>query len=114
MKDDLVFIDHMLECIRRIEEYTASGKDAFLASTLIQDAVIRNLQVLAESSKRISERARERSSDVPWRQIAGFRNVAVHEYLYIDLGYVWEIVSIDIPELRAKLTILRDTLVGTA
>ena len=54
MKRDLLYVEHILECIRRIEEYLADGRDSFRSSTLIQDAVIRNLQLLAESAKRIS------------------------------------------------------------
>lgn len=55
MKDDRVYLKHILRCIARIEEYTATGRESFFASHLIQDGVIRNLQTLAESSQRLNE-----------------------------------------------------------
>ena len=112
MKDDLLYVDHILECIRRIEEYTVGGKQALLTSTLVQDGVIRSLQILAESSKRISEAGRNRFPEIPWRQMAGFRNIAIHDYLYVDLEYVWEIVSLDLPELKTQMNSFREKLVG--
>lgn len=74
-----------LKDIRRIEEYTVGGKQALLTSTLVQDGVIRSLQILAESGKRISEASRKQFPEIPWRKMAGFRNIAVHDYLYVDL-----------------------------
>jgi uncharacterized protein with HEPN domain len=56
VKDDRVYLKHILRCIARIEEYTAAGREGFFSSHLIQDGVIRNLQTLAESSQRLSER----------------------------------------------------------
>ncbi|MGQ0722271.1 MAG: HepT-like ribonuclease domain-containing protein [Candidatus Eiseniibacteriota bacterium] len=87
-KDDGLYLTHMEECLGRIEEYTAEGRQAFLGSTLIQDAVLRNLQTLAESAKRVGAPLRERHPEVPWRDIAGFRNVVVHDYLGVDLDTI--------------------------
>jgi len=61
--------------------YTEEGKDFFFADTKTQDAVMRNLQILAESTQRLSHSLRELHPEVDWRSISGFRNVAVHEYL---------------------------------
>jgi uncharacterized protein with HEPN domain len=104
MKDDRVYLLHILECIRRVEEDTAGGKDAFLASHALQDAVLRNLQTMAESTQRLSENIKERYPQIEWRRIAAFRNVLVHDYLGIDLERVWEITRRDVPEL--KITVL--------
>ena len=112
MKDDLLYVDHMLECIRRSEEYALGGRESFSASTLVQDGVVRNLQVLAESSKRISSDCQQRHPEIPWRQMAGFRDVAVHEYFNLDLEYVWEIVSIDLPSLKGQILALRRDISG--
>ena len=103
MKEDRGYLLHILECIRRIEESTEGGRAAFDGSHTVQDAVIRNLQVLAESSKRISAELKAKEPDTNWRGIAGFRNIAVHDYFGIDLGKVWEIVSQEIPELTAAV-----------
>jgi len=67
--------------MRRIEQYCQDGEDAFRASELVQDAVLRNLQTLAESTQRISDRLKASHPEVEWRVIAGFRNVLVHDYL---------------------------------
>ena len=73
--------------------YTSEGEQAFLGDTKTQDAVLRNLHTLAESTTRLSGELKNRYSAVNWRAIAGFRNVVVHDYLGIDLGQVWSIVA---------------------
>ncbi len=100
MKDDRVYLRHMLRCISRIEEYTATGRESFFSSHLIQDGVIRNLQTMAESSQRLSEGARLSHPEVDWKGLAGFRNVLVHDYLGVDLEYVYRAVEQDVPRLK--------------
>jgi uncharacterized protein with HEPN domain len=109
MKDDRVYLRHILECIRRIEEDTAGGKDAFLSSHTLQDAVLRNLQTLAESTQRLSENLKARHPQIEWRRIAAFRNILVHDYLGIDLERVWEITQRDVPELKTAVLRILDT-----
>ena len=103
MKEDAIYLRHMLECIRRVEENTAAGYDAFMASHTLQDAVLRNLQTMAESSQRLSDESRSAMPAIEWRAISGFRNVLVHNYLGIDLEQIWTIVQQDVPSLRAAL-----------
>ena len=81
----------------------------FRASELIQDAVLRNLQTLAESTQRISDRLKALHPEVDWRAIAGFRNVLAHDYLGINLVRVWEIVSVHLPVLGAQMEAIRQT-----
>ena len=100
MKDDRVYLKHILRCIARIEEYTVEGRDRFFASPLVQDGVIRNLQTLAESSRRLSETVRVSHPGVDWKGLAGFRNVLVHDYLGVDLEYVYRAVEHDVPRLK--------------
>jgi uncharacterized protein with HEPN domain len=100
VKDDRVYLKHILRCIARIEEYTAAGRESFLSSHLIQDGVIRNLQTLAESSQRLSEQTRMSQPSVDWKSLAGFRNVLVHDYLGVDLEYVYRAVEQDVPRLK--------------
>lgn len=76
MKDDRLYLVHVLECIDRIERYTAEGKEAFMADERTQDAVLRNLQVLSESTQRLSEDLKADHPEVDWRGISGFRNVS--------------------------------------
>jgi uncharacterized protein with HEPN domain len=104
MKDDKLYLIRIGECIERIESYTRGmTKETFLASALVQDAVIRNLQTLAESTQRLSDRARERRPDIAWYKIAGFRNILVHDYLGVDLEKVWRVACDDLPALRTAV-----------
>jgi uncharacterized protein with HEPN domain len=100
VKDDRVYLKHVLRCIARLEEYTAAGRESFLSSPLIQDGVIRNLQTLAESSQRLSESIKASSADVDWKGLAGFRNVLVHDYLGVDLVLVYRAVEQDVPRQK--------------
>jgi uncharacterized protein with HEPN domain len=100
VKDDRVYLKHILRCIARIQEYTAAGRESFFSSHLIQDGVIRNLQTLAESSQRLSEGVRMSEPSVDWKGLAGFRNVLVHDYLGVDLEYVYRAVEQDVPRLK--------------
>lgn len=100
---DKALIAHMRECLAQIAEYTANDKSRFEGSRLVQDAVVRNIQVLTESSQRLSEQIKATEAQVPWRELAGFRNVLVHGYLGIDLQAVWSVVEQDLPALSAAL-----------
>ena len=100
MKDDRIYLKHILRCIARIEEYAAGGRESFFASHLIQDGVIRNLQTLAESSQHLSEGVTASQPSVDWKGLAGFRNVLVHDYLGVDLELVYRAVEQDVPELK--------------
>lgn len=104
MRDDRLYLIHIRECLSRIRQYTADGKDAFLRDTKTQDAVLRNLQTLAESTERLSETIKAAHPEVSWERIAGFRNVLVHDYLGINLARVWEIVEHGLPELTQHIT----------
>ena len=112
MKDDIPYLLHIRECIARIQSYTEAGKRAFFADIRTQDAVIRNLQVLAESTQRISDSTQARHPEVPWHGIAGFRNVVVHGYLGIDLKQVWLIVEQDLIELQNQVEAMLRRLDG--
>ena len=94
-----MLLAHMRDCLDRIVEYTNVERTRFEASRLVQDAVIRNLQTLAESSQRLSREIKGTEPQIPWRELAGFRNVIVHGYLGVDLGAVWLVVEQDLPAL---------------
>jgi uncharacterized protein with HEPN domain len=104
MKDDAVYLRHVMECIRRIEEDIAGGRETFMQSHTLQDAVLRNLQTLSESTQRLSDPWKARYPEVEWRRISAFRNVMVHNYLGVDLDRVWDIVQRDVPPLRAAIS----------
>ena len=106
MREDSVYIQHIVECIRRIEENTTTGREEFLQTHTLQDAVLRNLQTLSEATQRLSYAAKAGRPEIEWSRVAAFRNVLVHNYLGIDLDTVWEIVQRDIPELKRVILIM--------
>ena len=101
MKDDNLYIIHIKECIEKIESYVGSlDLDSFMLNELVQDAVLRNLQVLAESTQRLSPEFKNTHSQIEWYKISGLRNILVHDYLGIDIETVWNIIQHNIPELK--------------
>lgn len=103
MKDYRVYLAQILERIERIEEFTKTGKEAFFADKLIQDAVLRNFEVIGEASKRLPPEIRTRYSQIPWRSIAAFRDVLIHAYDRVDLKEVWRIIENEIAPLKQAI-----------
>lgn len=104
MKDDGLYRIHIQECIARIESYTKGiDFEEFSKTPMIQDAVLRNLQIMAESTQRLSEEFKNTHPDVDWRKISGLRNILVHDYLGTDLETVWNILARDLPGLKKAL-----------
>ncbi len=101
MKDDRLYLVHILDSIGHILQFTSDGKDPFLADRKTQDAVLRNLHMLSESIQRISTETKLKYPEVPWWEISAFRNVVVHDYLGIELERIWDIVERDLPPLKA-------------
>ena len=102
-KDDRLYLIHIKECIDKIDRYSANGRPEFFVNTMEQDAIVRNLQTLAESTQRLSEKTKLSKPEVDWRAIAGFRNVVVHDYLGVDLERIWHIVEFDLPGLKTHI-----------
>ena len=100
MSKDRLYLDSIRDCLERIADYTAAGESSFMASRLIQDGVIRNLEVIGEATKNLSQELRAASPEIPWRQIAGMRDVLTHDYLKVNLARVWRTVDIDLPPLQ--------------
>lgn len=92
MKDDRLYFDQILERIARIEDFTNEGRDTFDNSLMIQDAV-----------KRISPDLQGKYPDIPWRRIADFRNVLIHDYDDVKLSQVWNVVQNELPTLKQRL-----------
>lgn len=99
---DLLYVNHVIESIEKIELYISScDYSEFCSNAMLYDAVIRNLQILAESTQKISYEIKMAYPEVSWKDIAGFRNILVHDYLDgIDEDAVWNIVIYHLPKLK--------------
>lgn len=106
-KEPEVFIRHILESIGEIEKYTR-GMSAgdFIKSTLVQDASIRRLEIIGEAVKKISPETRAEAKEIPWKQIAGLRDILIHEYFGVDIKLVWKVIRKDLPALKKNMSIL--------
>jgi len=100
MKRDLVYLDHIREAIGQIAVYSAAGREEFFRNRMAQDAVIRNFEIVGEAVKRLSDDLKNRRPDVPWRRVAGFRNVLIHDYMNVDPEEVWNVIETHLPALR--------------
>ena len=103
MKDDRLYLHHMPERCQRIARFIRSGREAFLASEELQDAVICSVEVIGEAAKRVSAETRGHLNQLDWRAIRGMRDVLIHDYIGVDLDEVWNVASSRIPELGAAL-----------
>jgi uncharacterized protein with HEPN domain len=101
MKDNRLYLSNIKECIERIESYTCDGREAFMQTPIIQDAVIRNFEIIGEATKRFSPELRAAYPEIPWQQIAGLRDVLIHDYLKVNLNRIWGIIEQNLPELKA-------------
>lgn len=103
MKDDELYLRHILEAIARALAYVEAGYDAFKADLKTQDAVIHNLQIIGEATKQISSETRAAHPEVPWKNMAGMRDRIVHDYFGVSLEIVWDVVENHLPPLRESI-----------
>ena len=104
IKDDTVYLRHILDAINTIQEYI-KGMDyeGFRASNLVQDGVIRQLEIVGEATKNLSQEIREKHPDIPWKDMAGMRDKLIHQYFGVDIAGIWDTAEQDIPILKSNL-----------
>ena len=101
MSEDHVYLQHILEAIGKIELYTNGiDEETFMADSMRQDAVVRQLEIIGEATKRLLPVTRQSSQEIPWSDVAGMRDVLIHDYMGVDLDQVWAVVQQDVPVLR--------------
>ena len=109
-KDPRVYLAQILERIDRILRYTDEGKDVFLRDLVIQDAVIRNFEVIGEAAKRIPVEYREATPTIPWKGLTSLRDVLIHQYEGVSLDEVWGIVENELPDIRKSIMYILPSL----
>ena len=104
MRDDALFLKHIFNAIGVIEEYTSDVTHlVFIQNGMIQDAVMRQLEIIGEAARNLSDEIRAEHPDVEWGQIIGMRNRLIHAYFQVDTELIWEIISIDLPLLKREV-----------
>lgn len=104
MKDETVYLRHIGDAIQQIESYTAGlSRKEFFAERMVQDAVVRQLEIIGEASRQLSDDLRTQHDHIPWRAMIGMRNRIAHEYLNLDLQVIWEVVKHDLPTLKTQI-----------
>jgi uncharacterized protein with HEPN domain len=104
IKDDLAYIDHILDCIRKINEFSSGlTLEVFTGNELVQDAIIRNIEIIGEASKKISQNTKQTYYKIPWKEIAGMRDKLIHDYFGVDVVVVWKTIKEDIPTLEKQI-----------
>jgi uncharacterized protein with HEPN domain len=103
VKDDRVYLLHIRDALDRVAAYTAGGREGFFGDPKTQDAVVRNLEIVGEAAKRLSESVRALAPEVPWKAIAGMRDKLVHDYFGLNLEIVWQTVEREAPGLRRRI-----------
>ena len=104
MEKDRLYIKHILDAILAIDQFTMNVEfEGFLENKLLQDGVVRELEIIGEASKKLSSDFKDSHKELPWQDITGMRDKLIHEYFGVDLMVVWETVKQDLPNLKQKL-----------
>jgi uncharacterized protein with HEPN domain len=104
MKDNAVYLKHIADALVQIEAYLYEKSfEEFMSNRMLQDAVVRQLEIIGEATRNLSDDFRGRNRSIPWSQIIGMRNRIAHDYLNVDMEIVWDIISQDLPVLKGKI-----------
>jgi uncharacterized protein with HEPN domain len=109
-RDELVYLRHILDAINIVEEYLREVSETQFKSTrLLQDGVIRQVEIIGEAVRHISKDMRKMYPEIPWQDIAGMRDKLIHGYFGVDIEEVWETTQQDLPVLKSQIAgIMKD------
>ncbi|PIS28338.1 hypothetical protein COT42_08400 [Candidatus Saganbacteria bacterium CG08_land_8_20_14_0_20_45_16] len=103
-RDNLVYLKHILDAINKAEEYIGQmNEDKFSQESLVQDGVIRQIEIIGEATKNLSEDFRNKHKQIPWKDIAGMRDKLIHGYFGVDINAVWDTAKKDLPILKTAI-----------
>jgi len=103
-RDDPLYLEDIREAIETILGYVRGiDEDQFKGQQMLQDAVIRQLEIIGEATKHLSDEIRQANPKIPWKAIAGTRDRLVHGYFAVDLDEIWLTVRRDLPELKPEI-----------
>lgn len=104
-RDMRLYIQDILESIEAIEEYVQfTTEEQFYRNRQVQDAVLRRLEIIGEAVKNLDEDFKNRYPEIPWKKIAGLRDVLIHEYFGVSLKRIWRVIKIDLVDLKFKIS----------
>lgn len=102
--EDKVYLQHIRDAIGRIKRYLANtDESSFKQDTMVQDAVIRQIEIIGEAVKRLSPAFRSSRKHIPWQDIARMRDKLIHDYFGVDVEKVWDTAQNDIPPLKDEI-----------
>jgi uncharacterized protein with HEPN domain len=106
-KDPIIYLEHIRACISRIRVYTEGiDENSFMQNNLVQDAVIRNFEIIGEATKKLNDDFRLKYPEIEWKKIAGMRDKLIHDYIGVDLLAIWAVVENIIPTLDEQIGII--------
>lgn len=111
MRDDLAFIEHILDSINAIERFSKGmDREELSSSRLKQSAIVREIEIIGEAVKNISQPLKSKHKEIEWKEIAGTRDKMIHHYFGVDLDIVWSIIKINLPRLKKKILKIKMSL----
>ena len=110
-KNDLAFIEHILDSINAIEKFSKNmNKKELVSNRLKQSAIVREIEIIGEAVKNISETLKNKHSEIEWKEIAGTRDKMIHHYFGVNLNIIWDIIKINLPDLKIKVLKIKEDL----
>ncbi|MBI4786638.1 MAG: DUF86 domain-containing protein [Chloroflexi bacterium] len=108
-RDFRLLLDDILSAAHKVQSYTVGMNfDQFRNDAKTFDAVVRNLEIIGDAVKHISQDMRDRHTHIEWRRIAGLRDITVHEYFGVDENIIWDVVQNEIPKLILQIELILD------
>ena len=103
-RDNTVYLRHILDAIDLIEEYTRGmSENEFFANSMAHDAEVRQIEIIGEAARNVSDGFQEKHRALPWMKMIGIRNKIIHEYFNVNYAIVWDTIKDDLPRLKKSI-----------